>query len=67
MKEALAVVWVWQRLVQLVSTGLLVAQASPAALAGSSLSEIYSHKDYSLPRVAKAPASAPSQQWLFQQ
>lgn len=60
MKEALAVVWVWQRLIQLVSTGLLVAQASPAALAGSSLSEIYSHEDYSLPRVAKAPASPPS-------
>lgn len=50
MTEALAVIWVWQRQIQLVSTGLLVARASPAALAGSSLHEIYPQEDYSLPQ-----------------
>lgn len=56
-----------RELVPVLSTGLLVAQVSPAALAGSRLQDIHPHQDYSLPWVAKAPKSAPSQQWLFQQ
>lgn len=55
--------------VPVLSTGLLVAQASPAALAGtkSTLHKIHPLEGSILPRVAKAPNSAPPQQWLSQQ